>query len=260
MNKWIKKSIEIANSAGYLDALHRVYPVTQEEWRGISIETKTELEKVYKSGDNISLIGSLLKLPKFPINDPYVGFLRKKSIFLRYNPITVNLIANRVRSLGFKAMIEAIEEPKASSRQIGVLFKKWIPILNYPVLSELEFEKYKGTVFLKGSDKQLRIYANKNLGCTLEKGLDFIAKVKNTYIIGEAKFLTDFGGGQNANFEDALKLLRGKKGKAIRIAVLDGVVWIKDGTKMYTTICKLEETALTALLLKDYFLQFQKVE
>lgn len=71
-------------------------------------------------------------------------------------------------------------------------------------------------------------------------------------IIGEAKFLTDYGGAQNANFEDALRLLRGKKGKTIRIVVLDGVVWIKDGTKMYKTVCELEETALTALLLKEF--------
>jgi len=49
-----------------------------------------------------------------------------------------------------------------------------------------------------------------------------------------------------------LRLLRGKKGKAIRIAVLDGVVWIKDGTKMYRTICELKDTALTAILLKRF--------
>ncbi|MEW6685340.1 MAG: type II restriction endonuclease [Candidatus Edwardsbacteria bacterium] len=85
-----------------------------------------------------------------------------------------------------------------------------------------------------------------------DKGPDFLAKVKDIYVIGEAKFLTDYGGAQNANFEDALRLLKEKEGKAIRIAVLDGVVWIKDSTKMFRTVCELEETALTALLLKDF--------
>ncbi|MBI4723298.1 MAG: type II restriction endonuclease [Candidatus Stahlbacteria bacterium] len=95
--------------------------------------------------------------------------------------------------------------------------------------------------------------SNRKLGCELDKGLDFVAKVKNNYIIGEAKFLTDYGGSQNANFEDALRLLRGKKGRAIRIAVLDGVVWIKGSAKMHKTVCGLKEIALSALLLNEFF-------
>lgn len=253
MNKWVSQSIEIANSRGYLDKLHEVYPVDQESWRGISVEIKTELEKAYKSGDNVSLIKQLLKLPKFPIDDPYVAFLRKNDIFLEYNPITVNLIANRVRALGFKAVIEAIEEPKAISRRISTFFGKWIVDIGYPLLSESQFEKYdEGIAFLRGKDKQLKDFANRKLKCTLGKGLDFIVKVKGKYIIGEAKFLTDYGGGQNANFESALKMLKGKQGIANRIAIFDGVVWIRGNNKMHKAVCKLKEPVLSALLLKDF--------
>lgn len=253
MNEWVKKSIKIANSHGYLDNLQEVYPVAQETERGIDPEVKKDLKETYNGGDNTALIKKLLALPKFPIKDPYVAFLRKNEIFLRYNPQTVNRIAKRIRDLGFDAMIEAVAEPKEFNRQIGTLFKKWLPKIGYPILPEAEFETYnKGIALLQGSDAQLKNFANKKLGCSLDKGPDFLAKVKNTYVIGEAKFLTDYGGHQNAQFEDALRLLRRKKGKAIRIAILDGVVWIKDGTKMYKTICELEETALTALLLKKF--------
>ncbi|MEW6482996.1 MAG: restriction endonuclease [bacterium] len=252
MNEWVRKSIKIANAPGYLDNLHNIYSTTEESWRAISVDTKKELEEIFKSGDDVSLVRELLRLPKFPINDPYVAFLRKKDVFVKYNPKTVNRIAKRVRSLGFKAIIEAIEEPKASSRRIGILFRKWLPSIGYPVLPESEFGTYKGIAFLQGSDAQLRNFANEKLGCNLEKGLDFLAKVKDIYLIGEVKFLTDYGGAQNANFEDALRLFRKKEGNAMRIAVLDGVVWIKDGTKMYRTVCELEETALTALLLKKF--------
>lgn len=252
MNKWIQKSVEIANGKGYLDKLHGVYPVLQETEREIPAEVKKELRKIYKTGDNLELIKTLLNLSKFPIKDPYVAFLRKKEFFLEYNPATVDRIAERARSMGFKAMMKSIEEPKEFNRQIGTLFKKWIPMLRYPILPESEFEAFKGISFLKGGDAQLKDYANRKLGCDLEKGPDFLAKAGKKYVIGEAKFLTDYGGHQNAQFEDVLRLLRGRKGKAIRIAVLDGVVWIKNGTKMYRTICQLNRIALTTLLLRDF--------
>jgi len=253
MNKWVRKSIEIANSAGYLDKLQEVYPVVQETEREIDPEVKKELKQSYNAGNDITLIKKLLELPKFPVKDPYVAFLRKNDIFLEYNPKTVKRIAERIRAMGFEAMIESIEEPKEFNRQIGTLFKKWIPKIGYPLLHEAEFEAYdKEIAFLQGGDAQLKDFANRRLGCNLDKGPDFLAKVREIYVIGEAKFLTDYGGHQNAQFEDALRLLRGKKGKAIRIAVLDGVVWIKDGTKMYRTICELKDTALTAILLKRF--------
>lgn len=252
MNEWIRRTIEIANAPEYLDKLLQVYPVVQEAEREIAPDVKIELKKIYNSGDDVALVKKLLDLPKFPVKDPYVAFLRKNEIFLRYNPKTVNRIAERIRAMGFEEIIESIEEPKEFNRQIGTLFKKWLPKIGYPILPEPEFENHKGVAFLQGSNGQLKDFANRKLGCNLDKGPDFLAKARNVHVIGEAKFLTDYGGHQNAQFEDALRLLRGKKGHAIRIAVLDGVVWIKDSTKMFRTVCELDETALTALLLKDF--------
>ena len=252
MNEWIRRSIEIANGQGYLDKLHEVYPVLQEAEREISDEIKKDLKRIYNGGDNLELVKSLLKLPKFPVKDPYVAFLRKREFFLEYNPATVDRLAERVRSMGFEGMIESIEEPKEFNRQIGTLFKKWMPKIGYPILSEDEFEKFKGIAFLQGSDSQLKDYANRKLDCSLEKGPDILAKAGKHYVLGEAKFLTDYGGHQNAQFEDALRLLRGKKGKAIRIAILDGVVWIEGGAKMYNIVSQLDDVALTSLLLKDF--------
>jgi len=252
MNEWVKKSIEIANAPRYLDKLHEVYPVIQETEREIPEEVKNRLKKVYNERDDLALIKELLKLPKFPVKDPYVAFLRKRKVFIEYNPQTVQRIVNRIRLMGYDAMIESIEEPKEFNRQIGTLFKRWLPKIGYPTLTIEEFETYDKIAFLEGSDAQLKDFANTVLDCDLDKGPDFLAKVGKRYVIGEAKFLTDYGGHQNAQFEDALRLLRNKKGKAIRIAVLDGVVWIKDSTKMYRTVCQLEEVALTALLLKDF--------
>jgi len=253
MNEWISNSIKIANSTGYLDRLQEVYPVVQETEREIDPEIQKELQQSYMAADDITLIRKLLRLPKFPINDPYVAFFRKNDIFLEYNPQTAKRIAMQIRAMGFEAMIKGIREPKVVTKKFGQLFKRWIQKIGYPILAETEFEAYdKGIVFLQGGDAKLSDFANRRLGCDLDKGIDFLVKAGEIYLIGEAKFLTDYGGAQNANFQVALRFLRDKKGKAIRIAVLDGVIWIKARTTMYRTICELEDTALTSLLLKRF--------
>lgn len=148
MNKWVNKSIKIANAPEYLDRLHEVYPVIQETDRQVPMEVKDKLKEIYEMGNDISLIKTLLRLPKFPVKDPYVAFLRKREIFVEYNPETVHRIAERIRSMGYNAMIESIEEPKEFNRQIGTLFKKWLPKLGYPVLSEDDFEVYNKIALL----------------------------------------------------------------------------------------------------------------
>ena len=110
----------------------------------------------------------------------------------------------------------------------------------------------KVIAFLSGRNGEKTHYANRELGCNLSKGIDLLAKAGGNYIIGEAKFLTDSGGHQNAQFEDALRLVRGEDGRAIRIAVLDGVVWISGNTKMFKTVSELEKNIMSALLLKDF--------
>jgi len=242
----------MANSPGYLDRLSKVYPVTREAKRVLSSEIRTQLKDAYDERDGARLVRALLELDKFPIKDPYVAFLRRKDSFLTYNPNVVDRLAQTLFSMSFDELISGCEEPKEFNRQIGMLFRNWLPKLGYPFLSEGEFDKYGDIVFLSGSNGEKTHYANGELGCNLSKGLDLLAKAGGNYIIGEAKFLTDSGGHQNAQFEDALRLVRGKDGRAIRIAVLDGVVWIRSGTKMFKTVSELEEDIMSALLLKDF--------
>lgn len=252
MNQWVEKSIAIANSPGYLDRLHEIYTVTLEAERKLPTAIKDELGNAYNQQDELRLVKTLLRLEKFPIKDPYVAFLRKRAFFLDYNPQTVDRIAQRLISMGFDAMVKGTEEPKEFNRQIGTLFKRWLPQLGYPLLPEAMFGRYQGIALLQGTNGELMDYANRVLGCNLSKGPDLVAKAARNHIVGEAKFLTDSGGRQNAQFEDALRLLRGREGNAIRNAILDGVVWIKDKIKMYRAVCELQEVALSALLLKDF--------
>ena len=253
MNEWVERSIEIANSPGYLDQLHQIYPIRVGPKRTIPTQVKEQLRSVYDRQDELSLLQALLPLHKFPVADPYVAFLRKRDFFPEYSPQTVRRIARRVLSMTFEEIIDAMEEPKAISRQMGPLFSDWLETLEYSLLSGPELQHYGGAIaFLKGSNGQRKDYANRVLGCNLDKGPDLLAKVGTQHVIGEAKFLTDYGGAQDRQFDDALALLRGKKGDAIRIAVLDGVVWIEDSTRMFRTVCELDKPAFTGLLLGDF--------
>lgn len=257
MNEWVARSIDLANAPGYLDKLQEVYPVSPEGKRLISPKTKDALRNVFDSGDDDELIRELLKLEKFPIKDSYVAYFRANRNSIQENPGTVKRIAGRIRTLSFEEMVAFIEEPKEANRQIGQQFRRWLPQMDYPVLSVEEFESYsQGIALLAGSDKSLQKFANQRLCLNLDKGPDILAKIDNTrYVLGEAKFITDFGGHQDRQFDDALGLLKGRaEEEHIKyIAILDGVIWLKkENTKLYNKLITLDKPAMSALLLRDY--------
>lgn len=255
MNYWIRKSIELANSPSYLDKLLEVYPVGTSDVRKLADKTISELKDILEHADNFTLIRKLLnkkEFPTFPIKDPYVAFLRKHNEFIRLNPKTINRLADNIRKMKFKKLIESLEKPIEFNRQIGPLFRNWLSSLKYPFLSESEFVETENISFLAGSDAILKNFANKRLAIKLLKGLDFIARKKDKFIIAEVKFITEIGGHQQTQLENALQILNStERAGVIRIAVIDGVVWIKSKNKMHLRICQEEEIVLSSLLLKE---------
>ena len=253
MNKWIQKSINLASSQGYLDKLFKIYPI---ELGGIRIAPdgiKNEIKKAFKTKNKVSLIKELLKLPKFPIDDPYIASLRRHPFLLQKNPETIERISKKLFSMDIDAILELAGKPKSPSRQFGHSFKNWLRALDYPFLEEKEFKQFDSISFLKGSDKKLKKFAIKELKVrNLRKGIDFILRVKNKFVLGEAKFLTDYGGTQNNQFNDAIKVARITKDKVIGIAILDGIIWFESNAYMHQTIKSLDGIALSALLLEEF--------
>jgi hypothetical protein len=99
--------------------------------------------------------------------------------------------------------------PKETNRQMGPKFQEWINkgFLGFELLSETEFLDTNENGILKGNDSKLAKFAKEQLHYDENKGLDFIGRFNNKYVVGEAKFLTDFGGHQNTQFRDATTLL-----------------------------------------------------
>jgi len=253
MNRWIQKSISLANSQGYLDKLFKVYPIELGDTRDVPDSIKKEVKKAFRTENKVNLIKELLRLPKFPIDDPYIASLRRHPFLLTKNPETIERISKKLFSMGLDAVLELAGKPKSPSRQLGHSFKKWLRDLDYPFLEEGEFKQCSDIAFLEGSDKKLKEFAIKELGIReLRKGIDFVLKKRDKFVLGEAKFLTDYGGTQNNQFNDAISVAKIKKDNVIGIAVLDGIVWFKSNAYIHRTIKTLNGIALSVLLLENF--------
>ncbi|MBR1376032.1 MAG: hypothetical protein IJ566_08105 [Cardiobacteriaceae bacterium] len=163
--------------------------------------------------------------------------------------------------MGFDEILDKTTTPKETNRQIGPMFKNWLAsgVLGVHVTDNPdEFLNYQSNIILNTSDSAMANFAKKHLGYQHHKGLDFIGKFNQTMIIGEAKLLSDFGGHQNAQFNDAIAILRTEllptEHKVKTIAILDGVLYIKSNNKMFNEISAFadDEVVVSAVLLRDY--------
>lgn len=260
MNNFLKQSIEYANQKSYLDDLFKVYPTIPNGIREINEEQWNKVEQAFNRQDNEQLITTLLDFDLFPIKDSYVAFLKRDRFAIKRNPQTVNRLAGELYEMGISKIYENCSQPKETNRQIGPMFKQWITNKSLgitPVFSIEEFLKNKKeNAILNASDSVMREFANEYLEYNHNKGLDFVARFNGKYIIGEAKFLTDFGGHQNAQFNDAISTIT-SDAKAIKIAILDGVCYIKGKNKMYRQLTEEYNSynIMSSLIIRNFLYQ-----
>ncbi|MCY4061976.1 MAG: restriction endonuclease [Chloroflexi bacterium] len=259
MNYWLEASIEYANQRNYLDNLFQVYPTIPEGLRDIDDDVWETVTVAFERGDDIRLLESLLRLELFPIKDSYVAYLKKDRDAIRRNPATVSRLCGRLYELGLNKIYENSSQPKETNRQIGPMFRNWV---NKKTLGLLPtgIDRFMSTTenaILEASDAASMEFANRYLNYTQNKGLDFVARFNGKYIIGEAKFLTDIGGHQNAQFNDGVAIFGQQNLRAIPIAILDGVLYIKSKNKMHKDITSTlkDRHIMSALVLREFLYQ-----
>ncbi len=258
MNKWVKKSIKLASGRGYLDKLSKVYPVSVNVARKLSVAEQKRIKTAFSKRDGKLLITTLLDFKRFPVDDPYIGFLRRDKSAIDRNPKTVKRISNHLFKIGIEGIISGIQRPKSSSRQFGQYFRNYLNGLGYPVLTDANFIKAKGVAVLAGGDASLKKFAKTHLGYREKKGLDLVFKKGDKFFIGEAKFISASGGTQDKSFRETMGFIKNRSAGAQHIAVLDGVVWAASnnvrGKNLYDDVRKLSEGKLvmSALLLKKF--------
>jgi hypothetical protein len=256
MNYWTQLSIDFANQRNYLDELFRVYPTIPEGIRDLDESTWHTVEHHFNTQNSNELVKSLLKCPLFPIKDSYIAYLKRDASALDRNPQTIHRIAGRLYEMGLDKIYEKCSEPKETNRQIGPLFKRWVDsgALGLLPVNLETFSQSEENAILGASDAEMAKWCEQHIGYNRKKGLDFVARFNGTYVIGEAKFLTDFGGHQNAQFNDAISTLELKDVKAVKLAILDGVLYIKGSNKMHKSIQNeyAHHTILSALVLREF--------
>jgi hypothetical protein len=125
-----------------------------------------------------------------------------------------------------------------------------------PVLLD-EFLSSDNDAVLGGSDAIKMKFAKSYLNYNRDKGLDLVARFNGKFIIGEAKFLSADGGSQNSDFDDAIAIIEAKDANAIRIAILDGVLYLKSNSKLYNFISNpyKDYKIMSSLVLREFLYQ-----
>ena len=260
VNPWIKLSMDYANQRSYLDDLFSVYPTIPEGIRDTDPEMWKGIERAFKQKNNRELLSGLLKLELFPIKDSYVAYLRKDRDALDRNPKTVDRICGQLYNMGLDEIYDKSSEPKETNRQMGPLFKRWLDkkVLGLEPVEMARFMANEDNAVLDASDAEMKQFAQEELGCKPRKGLDLVARFNGKYVIGEAKFLTNFGGNQNNQFDDAISVFKAGGSQTIPIAILDGVLYIETQNKIHkeiTTGKYRRENIMSALVLREFLYQ-----
>ncbi len=259
MNKWIEYSIAYANQRSYLDDLFVVYPTIPDGIREMNQGIWGRIESAFERRDNEMLIRELLRVDLFPIKDSYIAYLKRDRSAIERNPRTVNRICGRLYEMGLDKIHEQCTIPKETNRQIGPMFKTWLrkKSLGIDPVGLKEFISTRDDAILEASDKVMMDFAREELNYTHDKGLDFVARFNGKYVIGEAKFLTDFGGHQNAQFADAISTIKTENVRAEKIAIMDGILYIKGNNKMYRSVTTQysDYNIMSALVLRNFLYQ-----
>jgi len=260
VNEWVKRSLELALSPGYLDKLSEIYPASLSPQRPLSEQNRSKIRELHSSGKLKELFLFLLDLTRsghpFPIEHPYAAILRQKPELIKLNSVVVEQICSILQQMTPEEIIRGCERPADINKLMGSMFRSWIKnyFINngYRFVSPYEFENTQSYVFLNASNAKILEYVNSRLRIQLSKGRDFLAKMGGKIIIGEARFLSTKGGSQTRDLDETLSFVRTTKKHLIAVAVLDGIVWFDRSYVKKLSELADDEPALSAILLKDF--------
>ena len=280
LNEWTRKTLDLAANKNYLDKLLKIYPAKLPPGRPLPNSKREKIIKLYKKKNYENLVIFLINLKNpFPIEHPYAALLRHLSkstreTVIKHNPQIIKELANLLSSLGLDNIIKGVERPKDINRTLGAAFKAWVnKEFNKPPFKVVkDYNKLP-----KCPDNKICVYAgpDEKIASFIKTHLklrepnekffdrDVLVKVKNLYVIGEARFLSTQGGSQARDLDNTLRFVEIMENIARNtsevnikgIALIDGIVWFYE-----PYIRQIQERAtgnkvvMSALFLKEYLL------
>jgi hypothetical protein len=135
---------------------------------------------------------------------------------------------------------------------------------NFNLLEIDDFRNSTSGIYILNSSEEIaKSFIIDELNQNLEKRPDLVAKVNETYIVGEAKWIGSPGGNQNKQVVEVINLCRNQRGSVKRIGIIDGFPWAlrkSDGTIINDKTCvqvqECEYDIVSALLLTEYLESF----
>ena len=259
LNEWILKSIDLFESTPYLDNLLEVYPLQSAVPVHLDPQLKRRIISAHQGRRTDDLINILQGETKFPYDEPLAYLIKEVKNCSISNPKQMHRIANTLYAMTAEELVVHLESAPKLNTQMGPMFTTWLRN-NFELLNIKDFQKSTNGIFiLSSSEEEGKNFINGILNQNLIKRPDLVAKVNQTYVIGEAKWIGRSGGNQNNQVRDVLDFCRDQRGEVIRIGIIDGFPWavhknnhsiIND--KVNVLVQEFPYDIVSALLLKEY--------
>jgi hypothetical protein len=263
LNQWVLKSIELFENTPYLDNILAVYPLQSARPTRLNDNLRRRIISAHQARRTNELITILQTEVKFPYDEPLWYLMKNIQGCLNNNPQQIQRIADSLYSMTADETVFRLESAPKLNTQMGPMFTNWLRN-NFSLLNVDEFtSSTQGVHILNSSEQEGKNFVNNVLLQNVDKRPDLVAKVNETYIIGEAKWIGSPGGNQNKQVVEVINLCRDQRGNVIRIGIIDGFPWatktITQGIINDKTVVQVQESEydiISALLLNDYLNSF----
>lgn len=259
LNKWVLKSIQLFENTSYLDNILDIYPLETARPVRLDIQLRREIISAHQSRDTQKLIRILQNEVKFPYDEPLWYLIKNIQGCINNNPIQIQRIANSLYAMTAEETVIRLESAPKLNTQIGPMFTNWLR-KKFTLLNIEDFKKSKIGIFvLDASEIAGKAFVNNELNQDFAKRPDLVAKVNETYVVGEAKWVGSPGGNQNKQVVEVIDLCKNQRGAVLRVGIIDGFPWAvkkSDGTLINDKTCvqvqECEYDVVSALLLNEY--------
>ncbi|MFZ2284425.1 MAG: hypothetical protein WAV86_11150 [Lutibacter sp.] len=263
LNEWVLRSIELFENTPYLDNILAVYPLQSARPLRLDDKLRRRIISAHQARKTTELINILQMQVKFPYDEPLWHLIKNIKDCMLNNPIQIQRIADSLYSMTAEETVFSLESAPKLNTQMGPMFTKWLRE-NFNLLNLSDFKNStNGIHILNSSEQEGKNFVNNILKQNVAKRPDLVAKVNETYIIGEAKWIGSPGGNQNKQVVEVLNLCKDQRGDVIRIGIIDGFPWATKNNidkiindKTAVQLQESEYDIISALLLDDYLSSF----